>query len=196
MSPVLAVLVVSWLIVGALVAMAQRRGTGAPGLWITALIAWPLLLGREDRSTNPTKDAAETSQLDPAVVQAARADRLSERLRHAFAQLRADLDAPSFGEPPIDVAELLAIEAPLLRAADRLAAVDHILADAAVGNTGHALVPARNKCRDDIEAALADLVALRVQLALFGLAGNPRPVRLPLLSLAARVRALDAPGTP
>lgn len=196
MSPVLAVLVVSWLIVGALVAIAQPPATRAPGLWITALLAWPILLGREDPRTSPTKDAAGTAQPDPTAAQAPRADALSERIHHAFSQVRADLDAPSFGEPPIDVAELLAFEAPLIRAADRLAAVDLILADAAIGDAGHALVAARDKSRDDMDLALADLVAVRVQLALFTLAGDSAPVRVPLRSLAARVRALDEPGTP
>lgn len=86
-----------------------------------------------------------------------------------------------------------------LRAADaRLGLVDKILAEAAEDRAGvgadaslHTLADRRARAVAGIEAVLDELVRMRVQIGIVALSGDTHSVRRSLVSLTARVRALD-----
>ena len=86
------------------------------------------------------------------------------------------------------------------RADQRLARIDRLLHEtqSAPGSRGDAsleaaiarLCHARDHAARELEAVLAGLVSLRIQLGLFALAGESEPVRERLVELEARVAAL------
>jgi hypothetical protein len=150
-------------------AYASRRGQ-EPLVVLGGVVAWPLLL--------PAVTQGERKQGGP----------LAARIEHVFVALTAvleELDADGWG------AELALLKSALCRTDRRLDMVDRLLVD--VGDSA-ALTPlkeARAQAEADLEAVLAEVVALRVQVGLHTLAGDADAVRRQLSTLVARARALE-----
>lgn len=144
--------------------------------WSTAAAAvllWPLLLGLEG---------------------AAEGGPNTSRIFAAFAVLETTLADPA-ARGVVEPSELEALRRSLLSVDARLGMVERLLADPAVANAGEATVRPLKEAREttlaELDAALGELVQLRVQLGLVALAGDSAPVRGRLAALGARVRALD-----
>jgi hypothetical protein len=180
---------------GAGAAIAWHLGRKGHGLGVTssALACWPLLLGLIGRSP-PSTELRFDSRPSPG-PNAARIDACVRTLGEGLAE------TPNTDGPTLIDAQQLAKLAEALHAADgRIARVDRLLReteaqrelirDAAVEAAITRLRSAREHAHRELEAVLAGLVQLRVQLGLFTLAGESEPVRERLAELEARVAAL------
>lgn len=177
MTPQNAVFVIAaaWLVIGLGVATAMQRQGHPPSTAFAAVIAWPALLP-------VLASAPESDHSGP----------FSDRIARAFAALRQSLSDPHVAGVT-DVIALSSIEASLMRADARIAAVDRLLADPTVAGDPGAdrLRAARTKASSEVETVLSQLVHVRVQLGLVALAGDTSTVRAHLGELAARARALE-----
>lgn len=180
-----------------------RKGHGF-GTAASALACWPLLLGLIGRP--PPSGERPIAATEPGPNRE-RIDRCIQTLADGLAET---LDAG--GSELIDATQLAKLRAALHRADARIAWVDRVLretqtqcelatrgADARAaetvvdGSLGVAIATlhrAREHAHHEIEAVLACLLQLRVQLGLFTLAGQSEPVRERLAELEARVAAL------
>lgn len=181
-------------------AIAWHLGRKGHGLGVTssALACWPLLLGLIGRTPPPS----DTLRFDPrppphahAGPNAARIDACVRTLAEGLAET-----LESGGSSLIDAAQLAKLADALHRADDRIARVDRLLRetesqrdlvrDRSVEAAMVRLRSARERAHAELEAVLAGLIQLRVQLGLFTLAGESEPVRERLAELEARVAAL------
>jgi hypothetical protein len=157
-----AALLVAWLLVGGLVAGRLRAaGEGWPAA-LVALPCWPLMV--------TALGAPPRGRVDEALS-------------------RLDVALRSAGES----VDLGALRESLLAAEARLGRFDQLLrdlADAAPQDLTR-LRAARATGEGEIEAVLAELVRLRVQLGLSALRPEAVPVRARLAELAARVAAIE-----
>jgi hypothetical protein len=163
LNPVLAGGIALWLVVGVGVAYGLRRGGHEPLLIGLAVPCWPLFVHRLDERAGS------------ATVYAARIAQTLTRL--AFA-------AEAAGEP---VGELGTVREALDDADDRLARLDALLLE----DPEEALLLSRRaEVAALIEAALADLGAIRLQLQLMTVDGAhaPKPTAA-LAELRARLHA-------
>jgi hypothetical protein len=188
-----ATLALGYLGVGA--AMALHLGRHGHGLGVTssALACWPLLLGLVGR-------AAPSGELrfDPPPGMGPNARRIDTCMRALADGLAETLE--SGGPPLIDGAQLTKLADALHRVDGRIARVDRLLnetgaqrelvRDASVEAAIAQLRSAREHAHHELEAVLAGLLQLRLQLGLFALAGESEPVRERLAELEARVAAL------
>ncbi len=154
----------AWLVVGLGVAVAlARRGEPTPTA-AAALLFWPLLA--------PTLLAAPTS----------------DRVRDAFDRLRDALRDAGEPVPP----DLDALRATLIAAEARLARIARLVAeepDAAPAEVA-ALREAHARAAAELDAVLAEVGRVRVQLGLASLAGDTAAVRARVGDLLARARTL------
>ena len=165
-----------------------RRGHGL-GTSTAALACWPLLIGLVGRAP-PNRDLDLGIPIEPGPNRA-RIDACVMGLRHGAQEEFA-------GAPLIEPAQLDKLAKSLHRADHRIARIDRLLhetktplasdagLDAAIARLRHA----RDHAARELEAVLAHLVSLRIQLGLFALAGESEPVRERLAELEARVAAL------
>lgn len=174
-----------------------RRGHGL-GTSTAALACWPLLIGLIGRAP-PNRELDLGTPLEPGPNRA-RIDACVAGLRHGA---HDELGEPLAGAPLsslIGPAQLDNLAKSLHRADHRLARIDrllhetksqpHIARDAGVEAAIARLCHARDHAARELEAVLAGLVSLRIQLGLFALAGESEPVRERLAELEARVAAL------
>jgi hypothetical protein len=159
-------------------ALLRRRGRPVATA-ASALAAWPLLLSLLGDDAAPRSTGPLARRIDGAL------DALEATLRHPAA---GDVGT---GE------DTVALRASLHRADERLGLVDRLLGepqgvddpDVVAGLA--ALGAARDAAAREIEAVLAGVVQLRIQIGLVTLAGNAPPVRARLRELRARIGALD-----
>jgi hypothetical protein len=190
-----ATLMLGYLGVGAAMAWHfGRRGHGL-GTSTAALACWPLLIGLLGR-TPPSHDP-ELGRPHAPGPNRARIDVCVAGLRQG---LQEQLGDALVGAPLIDSTQLDKLAKSLHRADHRLARIDQLLHEtqtqrqvaddpsitAAIARLRHA----RDHAARELEAVLAGLVSLRIQLGLFALAGESEPVRERLVELEARVAAL------
>jgi len=180
MSPLAIAVLLAWLAAGIVVAIALRsRGAGVETV-AAAVVGWPLLVHQLfEGPGRPTPPAAGP---------------LGPEIERAFAKVREVAprgDADWLGDLEVLKASLRAADA-------RLALVDRILAEAAEDRASASvaasiaqLTARRARTLAEVEAVLAELVRMRVQIGIVALSGDTLPVRDGLLSLNARVRALD-----
>lgn len=186
-----ATLMLGYLGVGA--AMAWHFGRRGHGLGTTtaALACWPLLIGLVGRAP-PSRDLDLGAPLEPGPNRA--------RIDACVAGLRQGLHEELVGAPLIEATQLDKLAQSLHRADHRLARIDrllletktqrHVTSDHALEAAIARLCHAREHAARELEAVLAGLVSLRIQLGLFALAGESEPVRERLVELEARVAAL------
>lgn len=173
----------AYLAVGAGVAWGlSRRGHPAVTA-VSAVAVWPLL--------------APLLKADPGL---SGVGPTATRIRACFSALAASA-AEAGGALP--QAEMAALMASLYRADERLAMVDRLLESdglAQLEGAGGAdelrrsletLRTARAHAAGEIEAVLAGVLQLRVQLGIQALAGDRQPVRERLREMTARVHALE-----
>lgn len=181
-------------------AIAWHLGRKGHGLGVTssALACWPLLLGLVGR-TPPSAELRFDARPSVGGPNATRIDACMRTLAEGV-----DETSESGGAPLIDSTQLAKLADALHRADGRIARVDRLLReteshvalrgdsirDAAVEAAVAALRSAREHAHRELEAVLAGLIQLRVQLGLFTLAGESEPVRERLAELEARVTAL------
>lgn len=190
-----ATLMLGYLGVGAAMAWHfGRRGHGL-GTSTAALACWPLLLGLVGRAP-PSRDLDLGSSREGGPNRA-RIDTCVAGLRQG---LQEELGDALVGAPLIEATQLDKLAKSLHRADHRLARIDRLLhetqtqrqftsdssLEAAIAQACHA----RDHAARELEAVLAGLVSLRIQLGLFALAGESDPVRERLVELEARVAAL------
>jgi hypothetical protein len=190
-----ATLMLGYLGVGAAMAWHfGRRGHGL-GTSTAALACWPLLVGLVGRAP-PRRDLDLGTGYEPGPNRA--------RIYVCVAGLRQglldDLGDAVVGTPLLESAQLDKLALSLHRADHRLARIDRLLHEiqaqrqAAIDPSLEAAIArlchARDHAARELEAVLAGLVSLRVQLGLFALAGESEPVRERLAELEARVAAL------
>lgn len=167
--------VVLYVATGVVHAWRYHQG-GQGGAAVAALLTWPLLVGSAD--SRPPAQGPYAAEI-----------------RRGRTELRAALAEPSLREL-VSESEVQAIERALAAADTRVGTVDRLLVDPRVEQTeeGRRLRQARQLAAAEIEAVLAGLVSLRVQLGLVALLGDTRPVRDRLAELSARLGALDEVG--
>jgi hypothetical protein len=186
-----ATLMLGYLGVGAAMAWHfGRRGHGL-GTSTAALACWPLLLGLVGRGA-PTRELELGHAIEPGPNRA--------RIDACVAGLRQGISDELTGTALIEPAQLDKLAAVLHRADHRLARIDRLLhetqtqrqvaGDAGLQTAVDRLRAARDHAAHELEAVLAQLVSLRIQLGLFALAGESEPVRERLGELEARVAAL------
>lgn len=180
---------------GAGAAIAGHLGRKGHGLGVTssALVCWPLLLGLIGRAP-PTAELRFESR-PGAGPNATRIDACLRTLTEGLAET-----VESGGAALIDASQLSTLADALHQADGRIARVDRLLReteaqralvhDASVDAAVARLRSAREHAHRELEAVLAGLLQLRVQLGLFTLAGESEPVRERLAELQARVAAL------
>lgn len=192
MSPVglpipslLELLVLAYAAVGVVAAAElHRRGQDA-GTVLSAVIAWPVLVSAL-RPPEPTRHAPGAHADGP----------LGRRIDDALDALEATLRDPATGDIG-GVEDTADLRTSLHRTDERLALVDRLLvdgggvADPAVVDGLAALRVARTAAAAEVEAVLAGVLQLRIQIGLVTLAGNDLPVRARLRELRARIGALD-----
>jgi hypothetical protein len=178
-----------------------HRGHGL-GTATTAVVCWPLLLGLIGRP--PPRGELDLGAEPPGVGEHgpkhARIEACVANLRRGLGEDLRELKESGGGAPLVDAAQLAKLTRSLHRADQRIARVDRLLheseaqrqlvADAALDAAIASLRRARDHAEAELEAVLAGLVSLRVQLGLFALAGEGEPVRERLAELEARVAAL------
>lgn len=166
----------AWLAVGAAVGWRLDRAGAPAATAASALVAWPALL--------PLLGAPAPAGSGP----------FAARIRDAFAGLARTLADPAAAEVPWDD-DLVALRASLVAADGRVALVDRLLDEArgegAVADDLVALRAARDHAATEIEAVLAGVVQLRLQVGLLALEGSDMPVRARLEELRARAAALS-----
>jgi hypothetical protein len=164
-------------LVGAGVALLLIRGGTAPWAAAAAVFAWPLMLP----GARPDPAPGEAQGPLHASIEAA-FSRLEDAIRH------------SPGPPPDWKAGLATLRASLLRADERLAIADRILAEPA-GEGLQSSVLRRHERRQatatQIAAVLDEIGRLRLQLGLVALDGEALPLREAMQQLLQRARALD-----
>jgi hypothetical protein len=145
-----------------------------------ALLAWPLVV---------------PMLWDAPLPRVADRGPLAGQIDAALDALEITLHDPAAGEVPIPE-DTAALREALHRADERLGLVDRLLADTAphakaVGSGVASLQQARDRAAAEIEAVLAGVMELRVQVGLLTLAGNAAPVRDRLRELRVRIGSLD-----
>jgi hypothetical protein len=173
-SPLAMAVTAGYLAAGvATAAVLARRGQPAATI-AAAVPCWPLLLPLVGPAERPRSRGP-----------------LAERIDEGFRSLAATLADPSAGDAPVE--DLDGLHASLLRADERLALVDRLLADprAAAAPGAETLREARAHVAAEIEAVLAEVVALRIQVGLQALAGDAAPVSERLRALQMRLAALE-----
>lgn len=187
------VLAIGYLGVGT--AFAWHLGRNGHGLGVTssALACWPLLLGLIGRPP-PSSEL----RLEPRPNPGPNAARIDACLRTLAEGLAETID--NGGTTLIEAAQLRKLADALHRTDARIARVDRLLRetraqpelirDPSVEAAIERLRSARERAHGELEAVLAGLIQLRVQLGLFSLAGESEPVRERLAELEARVAAL------
>jgi hypothetical protein len=188
-----ATLALGYLGIGATMAWHLGRNGHGFGVTSSALACWPLLLGLVGRAP-PSSELHFDARPSPGP----NATRIDACMRSLAEGLSETLE--SGGPPLIDGAQLAKLADALHRADGRIARVDRLLReteaqcqlvrDASVDAAVARLRSAREHARNELEAVLAGLLQLRVQLGLFTLAGESEPVRERLAELEARVAAL------
>lgn len=190
-----ATLMLGYLGVGAAMAWHfGRRGHGL-GTSTAALACWPLLLGLVGRPAPSGEiELGNSSVHGPNHT---RIDTCVAGLRHG---VREEFGDAFRGAPLIEPAQLDKLATALHRADHRLARIDRLLhettsqrqveSDAGLQAAVARLRRARDHAASELEAVLAALVSLRIQLGLFALAGESEPVRERLGEIEARVAAL------
>jgi hypothetical protein len=192
-----ATLMLGYLGVGAAMAWHfGRRGHGL-GTSTAALACWPLLIGLVGRAP-PTHELDLCSPIEPGPNRV-RIDACVAALRQG---LHEELGDALVGAPLIDAAQLDKLAKSLHRVDYRIARIDRLLIETRSTHGPRAttdptleaaiarLCQARDHAARELEAVLAGLVSLRIQLGLFALAGESEPVRERLVELEARVAAL------
>ncbi|MFO7566307.1 MAG: hypothetical protein R6X02_26930 [Enhygromyxa sp.] len=181
---------------GAGAAIAWHLGRKGHGLGVTssALACWPLLLGLIGRPPPSAELRLDAPRPSPG-PNATRIQACVRTLSEALAETRE-----TSGPALIDPAQLARLAEALHGADDRIARVDRLLReteaqrelirDVSLEAAITRLRSAREHAHAELEAVLAGLVQLRVQLGLFTLAGESEPVRERLAELQARVAAL------
>jgi len=178
----------AYLVIGAGVAMGLSRRGHPPGMAVSAVAVWPLLAPLLQAAPGPTGSGP-----------------MAERIRACFVALAAS--AAEAGGAGLPRAEMAGLMTSLYRADERLAMVDRLLendglsqleAAGAGGDRGaelrrslETLRTARSHAAGEIEAVLAGVLQLRVQLGIQALAGDRQPVRERLQEMTARVHALE-----
>ena len=219
-APVLALvrLPALWIVLGLAyaglgAALAWHLGRLGHGLGTSsmALLCWPLLLGLIGRPPpDPSLLVHAAPRSTPAGPNAPHIDACLANLRRGLLD-----DEAGRSVPLIDELQLRGLGVSLHRADDRIARVDRLLRetdreleqlrglpreahdprplageDAALRTALDQLRRARSHAQTELEAVLAGLLSLRVQLGMFALAGEAEPVRERLAEFEARVAAL------
>ncbi len=169
--------ILGWLVLGGGVGARLARAGFPAATACSALVAWPALISLLGAAPPPVGG--------PYLA----------RIAAAFRALEGALSHPAAANVPWE-AEALGLREALEAADQRIVLVDSLLAgaeeteDAAVSGSRAALARAREHAAGEIEAVLAGVVELRLQVGLLALAGDPIPVRDRLRGLRARARAL------
>lgn len=169
-------LVVVYLVIGVGVAGWLGRLGHPPATAMSAVVAWPLMW-----STTGTA----ASGVAPGPHHA--------RIAACFEALTRTLREEPAAVGLVGSGDLSVLRHSLERADARIAAVDRLLAEPGLRDEpgARALQEARAKAADQVEAVLAGVLQLRVQVGLLALAGDTAGVRARLGELTARVRALE-----
>lgn len=168
-----------YLAAGFAVATALDRRGHPRSAAVSAVVAWPLLVPL-------LRDRPASAGHGP----------LGARIDRTLDALLDTLRDPAAGDVAW-VGEVDGLRDALHRADERLALVDRLLAeeptarDAVVTAQLDALRHARARAAAEIEALLAGVVQLRLQIGMLALAGNQAPVRDRLRELHHRASALD-----
>lgn len=169
-------LLAGYVVAGAVVAVwLERRGTPA-GAVLGSLVAWPLflpLLGAEPAPEVVGARGPRGATIDQAL--------------DALLQTLADPAAASVGWDD----DLTELRASLHRLDSRIALVDRLLAEEPDAASAPTLRQARDEAEGDIDAVLAEVSELRLQVGLMALAGDGAQVRARLQELCSRASALD-----
>jgi hypothetical protein len=147
------------------VALVLIRGGTAPWTAAAAIFAWPLLLPGARQAPEPAQGP------------------LRQAIEEAFSRLPSECRA-----------SLAPLRASLLRADERLALADRILAEPVgegLQDSAARLRSRRQATASQIEAVLDEIARLRLQLGLAALDGEALPLREALQQLLLRARALD-----
>jgi len=164
----------------AMAAWLQHRGQPR-GTVLGALVAWPLLLPLvDDTPPDPAPEARGP---------------LRERIDRALAALASTLGDPAAGGVCWQ-ADLEGLRGALYDADARLALVDRLLADDAHGAEAAAaqLRAARQDRAQAVEAVLAEVHGLRMQVGMAALAGDDDALAARLRELSARAATLAEVG--
>jgi hypothetical protein len=159
-------------------AVLSRRGAPSETA-LSALVVWPLLL--------PMLGSPPPVETGP----------LSGRIEQAFVALRSVIG--EVGGHSVELSDLDGLRAALRRADERVALVDRWIVRELAARDGagvETLQAARDRAVSEIEAVLAGLAQLRLQIGLLTLAGpQDSSVREQLQALQARVAALEEVGS-
>ncbi len=172
-------LATTWFVIGAGIAWMLATRGHAQEVALTALVAWPFLI--------PSLTAPRRAPL-PTGPHAARIDRAVDQVRQAL----TDADA----HHPATEHDLTTLAAALHAADARIGRVDRLLSEpftsdaAEVTAERQALTAARDAATGDLDAVLAGLAQLRLQVGRLTLAGDTTQVGSRLGELRARVQAL------
>ncbi len=177
-SGLLVVVLGLYVLAGAGTALLLARRDHPPATALAALAAWPFLLPLLSTPPHPPGRGP-----------------FAQRIDGVFRALEGTLGDPAAGEVPWS-GDLEGLRGTLHRGDARLALVEGLLADhgteeGAVGESVARLRAARDRATAEIEAVLAEVVQLRLQVGLVALAGQTVPVQERLRELLLRARALD-----
>ena len=161
-----------WLTTGGVVGYKLDRAGQPTTTAISAFVAWPILLSLLS---------------DPHITTGPYAT----AIREAFQRLAQTLADPIAGDVPW-AGELQSLRDSLISADSRMAMVDRLLVDEDPDTeSGDELRAARDHAAQEIEAVLAGLVDLRLQIGLYALEGGEQSVQAELRALQARASALS-----
>jgi hypothetical protein len=193
-----ATLALGYLGLGSVMAWHLSRNGHGLGTATSALACWPLLLGLINRP--PPRGSLDDLELGPRAELGSKRAQIDACMRALAEGLAETVDADGRSPALIDARQLVSLRAALHRADARIARVDRLLretegarervVDAGLDAALARLRGARDHARAELEAVLANLLQLRVQLGLFHLAGESEPVRERLVELESRLTAL------
>ncbi|MCA9686182.1 MAG: hypothetical protein KC457_28690 [Myxococcales bacterium] len=202
MPSLAACLALGYLGTGAAMAWHLSRRGHSLGTVTSALACWPLLLGLIGRQASGAAvdlDALTRREAGPPGPYAVRIDGCLSALHHTLHE------EPLRSASPVGYEQIDKLGAALHRADRRLARIDRLIDETEIqrrqiggDEVGVALVAealaslrrAREHSRAELDAVLAGLLQLRVQLGLYTLAGEGEGVRERLAEIEARVAAL------
>ena len=166
-----ALVIAAWLVIGAGVGIQLERKGHPSSTAISALVVWPILMSLIN--TIPTATGP-----------------FSEAIQRAFQSLNLTIADPLAADVPWS-GELASLHQSLIDADARLAMVDRLLSESDDSDASKGLHKAREHAATELQAVLAGLADLRIQIGLYALEGGEQSVQAELGALQARARALS-----